>query len=104
MGLKSIDMQMAISRSQDASRMQDQFNRQGQQLQAVLSEQQLQEVRLKRQQVNQYEHVEKRSGNEDGHNNPIKLHESNEHINKMHHEKQVKITHPYIGKHIDFTG
>ena len=41
MGLKSIELQVALPRSQDAGKMQEQMMRQGQQFQETLTEQQL---------------------------------------------------------------
>src|SRR5699024_4591721 len=58
MGFKSVEMQVAIPRTQDASKMQDQLTRQGQQFQEKLSQQQLREDIMKRTQVNEYEDVE----------------------------------------------
>ena len=41
MGLKSIELQVAIPRSQDAGKMQEQMMRKGQQFHETLTEQQL---------------------------------------------------------------
>ena len=98
MGLKSIDMQMAISKTDDASRMQEQFNKQGQRLQEILLQQQLQEDRIKSQQVLRYEHVEKRNIHDNHHIDKKPLFES---ANKRDNEQVVNKAHPYLGKTID---
>ncbi len=98
MGLKSIDMQMAISRIDDASRMQEQFNKQGQRSQEMLLQQQLQKDRIKSQQVLRYEHVEKRNIHDNHHIDKQPLFER---ANKRGDDQVVNRTHPYLGKTID---
>lgn len=52
MSLKSVELQVAIPKMQEASKMQEQMNRQGQQFQEKVAEKQLKEERLKRERVN----------------------------------------------------
>ena len=103
MSLKSIELQVAIPKAQEASKLQEQMNRQGQQFQEKVSEEQLREEQLKRKQINKQEDVEKRGvtdeKNENSHANKIKA-------KKHKHKEQVqleKTQHPYIGKRIDLT-
>lgn len=95
-------MQVAIHRSQDAGKLQEQLNRQGQQFQETLTEKQLKETVLKRQQVNQYDHVEKRDihdDSEEGHQRE----QDGKHNHHKRKKKKQKMQHPYIGNRIDFT-
>src|SRR5699024_8834665 len=85
MGFKSVEMQIAIPRSQDAGKMQDQMMKQGQQFQDTLTEQQIREELLKRKQVNEYEKVEKKK-------------------EKKKIIEFTKIKHPLLIKNVDFRG
>lgn len=103
MSLKSVEMQVAIPKTQEASKMQEQMNRQGQQFQEKIAEEQLKEAQLKRERVNKQEQVEKHivadeKDDEKRRNQKIKVREQNEKV-----EEIEKIQHPYIGKRIDFT-
>ncbi|HLS66511.1 MAG TPA: hypothetical protein VK029_05920 [Pseudogracilibacillus sp.] len=100
MGLKSVEMQVAITRSQDASKMQDQMTRQGQQFQETLTQQQLREDVLKRTQINEHEKVSLRE-NED---------EEKERRERERRKKQLSkdsdkhlTDHPYLGTMIDLS-
>ncbi len=100
MGLKSIEMQVAIPRSQDAGKMQEQMMRQGQQFQETLTEQQLKEEIVKRGKINEYEQVRNNNDSDDEkneQNNPRPQ------KNKKKAEKQ-SIEHPYLGTNIDYSG
>jgi len=102
MSLKSVEMQVAISKSQEASRMQDQMNRQGQQFQATLTEKQLKEEQLKRKQVNKYDNVEKRDVTDENQDKERKK-EEQERQRQKEKKQARKLPHPYIGNKIDFT-
>src|SRR5699024_10963006 len=98
MGFKSVEMQIAIPRSQDAGKMQDQMMKQGQQFQDTLTEQQIREELLKRKQVNEYDNVEKQT---------VKDEEKSRQKSIDKNEKQkeeiieyTKIKHQFLGKKV----
>lgn len=106
MGLKTIDMQVAILRSQDASKVQEQLTRQGQQFQETLTQSQLNEELLKRQKTNRFENVTKREvdSNEE-HEKHNQDHEEKELAQKpQQRNEQERINHPYLGRQIDWSG
>lgn len=106
MGLKSIELQVAIPRSQDAGKMQEQLSRQGQQFQETLTEQQLREAVLKRHKTNRQEKTMKREVDED--QEQANQQEQNEQANKENQEKQERLKqqmrHPYLGRQVDWSG
>lgn len=100
MGLKSIDMQVAITRSQDASKMQDQMMRQGQQFQDTLTSLQLREEVLKRTQVNEHEkvmHYDQDEENKRGSEQEARKKREQE------NQKKQQMSHPYLGTKIDYS-
>lgn len=99
MGFKSVEMQVAIPRTQDASKMQDQLTRQGQQFQEKLSQQQLREDIMKRTQVNEYEDVENKIVDDE---DKEEQSHGEERKRKEETEKE-QANHPYLGKNIDFS-
>lgn len=104
MGFKSIELQVAIPRSQDAGKMQEQMMKQGQQFQETLTEQQLREEVLKRKQVNQYDAVEKQVIKDEEKRKQQQEKERNEQNEKEEKEQKKEINHPYLGKNVDFSG
>src|SRR5699024_5847404 len=105
MGLKSIEMQVAIPRSQDAGKMQEQLSRQGQQFQETLTEQQLREEIIKRHKTNRQEKVLKREVDEDEDRaNEQEHQERNEDNEEKQHRLKQKMRHPYLGRQIDWSG
>lgn len=100
MGFKSVERQVAIPRTQDASKMQDQLTRQGQQFQEKLSQQQLREDIMKRTQVNEHEDVENKivdKKDKDGQGQ-----EEAERKRKEQETEKLLANHPYLGKNIDY--
>lgn len=103
MGFKSIELQVAIPRSQDAGRMQDQMMRQGQQFQETLTQQKLREEVINRTKVNEYDDVRKKNiTDEDEKNKREKEMKKNKKNDKG--EENETTNHPYLGKKIDFSG
>src|SRR5699024_5677037 len=100
MGFKSVEMQVAIPRTQDASKMQDQLTRQGQQFQEKLTQQQLREDIMKRTQVNEYEDVEKKTVDDE---EKERQHQEEERKRKEQEAEKAQANHPYLGKNIDFS-
>ncbi|HLR72132.1 MAG TPA: hypothetical protein VK085_11980 [Pseudogracilibacillus sp.] len=100
MGLKSIELQVAIPRSQDAGKMQEQLMRQGQQFQETLTQQELKEEVLNRGKINEYEHVQHNNEKEDS-----KDQQQGDKRNKSDKKRKSErtINHPYLGNTIDFS-
>ncbi|RFA37734.1 hypothetical protein CAI16_01130 [Virgibacillus dokdonensis] len=97
MGWKSIELQVAIPRSLDASKMQQQLLHQSQLYQASLSQQQLMEAQRKRKQVHRTHQSDSVKG--DQHTTSMKERKANK------KEQQVSINeHPYLGTEIDVNG
>lgn len=100
MGFKSVELQVAIPRTQDASKMQDQLTRQGQQFQEKLSQQQLREDIMKRTQVNEYEDVENKIIDDE---DKEEQRQEDERKRKEQEAEKAQANHPYLGKNIDFS-
>ena len=100
MGYKSIDMQIAIPRSQDASRIQNQLMRQGQQFQETLTEKEIKQAKLNQAKVNEYEEVQ---WNDTGENEQQgKRQREKKTLESEREKKFTELSHPYLGNHIDF--
>lgn len=94
MGLKSIEMQVALPRTQDVGKIQEQMDRQGQLLQGALLQSQLEKEKIKRTQIQQSEK-----------SSPTKnKKESDKGQQKQKSPNKVRSDHPYLGKRIDFNG
>src|SRR5699024_441717 len=100
MGLKSIEMQVAIPRSQDAGKMQEHMERQGQQVQQTLTEEELKAEAAKRNKVNEYENVQISNDKEEKEEEQ----EKREMKAKKKKKNKESIDHPYLGNQIDFSG
>lgn len=100
MGFKSVELQVAIPRTQDAGKMQDQLTRQGQQFQEKLSQQQLREDIMKRTQVNEYEEVENKIIDDE---DKEEQHQEDERKRKEQETEKAQANHPYLGKNIDYS-
>lgn len=102
MGWKSVDLQVAIPRTLDASNLQDQMSKQHQRFQDSLAQHQLKEQLNKRKQVNEYEQIEQRVNEKDKHS------ANNNYLNKKepperNTEEQEHLEHPYLGNRFDLT-
>lgn len=102
MGFKSVELQIAIPRSQDAGKMQEQMMKQGQQFQETLTNNNLREALLKRKQVNEYDAVEKQTvKKEDAHH---QLQDEHQGVGNEKSAELMEPDHPYLGNHVDFSG
>lgn len=101
MGLKSIEMQVAIPRSQDAGKMQEQLSRQGQQFQETLTEQQLRDEIIRRTKTNRQEKALKREVDDEdqeaGQQNKDEQKEKDK-------QAEQDMRHPFLGRQIDWSG
>jgi hypothetical protein len=103
MSLKAIEMQIALPRTQDAGKIQEQLQQRGQHLQEHAAQSVTKEDELKRKTViknnqKQEAHLKKDDGS------------SNQNQEQSRHNKQKNIDshiqqhHPYKGKVIDYSG
>jgi hypothetical protein len=100
---KSVELQVALPRVQDAGKEQDLMSKQNQRFQETLNQTQLQEQIRQRNQVNKFEKLkgmDLKDEEKDGQQNPT---HKNEH--EMNQEElEEKLQHPYLGSNIDFSG
>lgn len=95
MSWKSIEMQVALPRVQDAGKIQDQMDKQGQHLQESLAQLQVKKQELKSKKVNELDHTYKVDPNNK------RKHESKD--DKEDNQEQ-KSEHPFLGSKIDYNG
>lgn len=104
MSLKSIELQVAIPRTHDAGRMQEQMTKQSQQFQDTLTKQQLREELIKRGKVNEYEQVKNLHVKDEEKDNERENPDEQKKRKQEEEKKQSQLEHPYLGKKIDFSG
>ncbi len=102
MSLKSIELQVAIPRTHDAGKMQDQMTKQSQQFQDTLTKQQLQEELLRRGKVNEYDAVTQQNVSDEEKQQQQEDREKKERQSKD--KEKLQVNHPYLGKKIDRSG
>ncbi|MBP1949151.1 hypothetical protein J2Z82_002088 [Virgibacillus litoralis] len=102
MSWKSIEMQVALPRTQDAGKLQEQMLKQNQHFQESLAQSQLKEIEQKRKRVQEFESI-----------NDVKIKDEEEHGAFNSEEQKTGseydpndefAEHPYLGKKIDFSG
>ncbi|QTM99437.1 hypothetical protein ERJ70_09050 [Sediminibacillus dalangtanensis] len=101
MSWKSVEMQVALPRVQDAAKMQEQLQQRGQQTQELLAAAQQNLEEVKRKQVNHSVHKA------DVHNKEKKEKQFNakdSQQKKKADEEKTDNNHPYLGRKIDFSG
>jgi hypothetical protein len=102
MSLKAIEMQIALPRMQDASKLQEQIQQRGQQQNDVAANSVTKEVEKNRISVNKQEQKEKaRLKEQEREKNG---HQQGEKNRKMKESQPVKEVHPYKGNFFDFSG
>lgn len=103
MSWKSIELQVALPRVQDAGKKQDLMSKQNQRFQESLTQSQLQEEIQKRKQVNKFEELRKSNLTDQEKDSEKNLQE----LKKLKKKKEVsdeELKHPYLGSNIDFNG
>lgn len=102
LSLKSIELQVALPRSQDAGKIQEELSKQNQRFQESLTGAQLKQEELRRKRVNEFEEVSKAriKKEEEAAKGSIEENKDKEDLNN---EEQV-LDHPYLGSNIDFSG
>lgn len=101
MSWKSIEMQVAIPRTQDAGKHQDQMSKQSQRFQESLAQSQLKQQLLERKRVTEFERTKGMK---------ITKENNDESNNSSDHEEQQEpaseeetIDHPFLGTKVDLT-
>lgn len=101
---KSVELQVALPRTQDAGKQQDLMSKQGQRFQETLSQSQLQQEIRKRKQVQKFNKTDKSKINDESERSKAELlKDHNEQEDEQ--EDQAKDTeHPYLGGRFDYSG
>lgn len=102
MSWKSIEMQVALPRVQDAGKIQEQMQKQGQHYGDSLTQSQLKQEELKRKRVSESEDIQDlklKKDTEDDSNN-----QSEEQSGDSIQTQEEKINHPYLGNRLDLNG
>ena len=100
---KSIELQVALPRVQDAGKEQDLMSKQNQRFQETLSQSQLQEEIQKRKQVNKFDPLKKTDLTEQEKEEEERKQENNKQKQKSENTEE-ELKHPYLGSNIDFSG
>lgn len=101
MSWKSIELQVALPRTQEAGKFQDQLSKQNQRFQESLAQSQLRQQELERNRTNRFEkttHKKVTDEEETDENNPQDHNEAEE-----KQERKEKLVHPYLGRQVDIT-
>ena len=103
MSWKSIEMQVALPRTQDAGKLQDNMTKQGQQFQSELTQQQLEKDKVQQKRVNEFEDVEnlKTDVNQDKEDSTSNQSEQGDGQEETVEEQSIE--HPYLGSRIDYS-
>ncbi|MBA2174084.1 hypothetical protein H0266_04125 [Halobacillus locisalis] len=98
MSWKSVEMQVALPRVQDAGKLQEQIAQRNPTLQHFVSQKQEQLDRKKRVSVMNSENVEDALVNDEGPSQTPSLSEKGANV------KEETIDHPFLGKRVDYSG
>lgn len=102
MSWKSIEMQVALPRVQDAGKVQEQIMKQSQHFQESLAQSQIKLEEEKKKRVNTFENVQAKRIAKEGKGMPPPDHRLND---ESQRETSGKcLAHPYLGRHFDFNG
>ncbi|ENH98211.1 hypothetical protein J416_00659 [Gracilibacillus halophilus YIM-C55.5] len=99
MSWKSVEMQIALPRTQDAGKMQDLMQQQGRVMQNQLAQTIASEEIKRRKQVNQSDANEKANNDQEESETPAPLPT----IKHQQKQQQEATKHPYLGKRFDFS-
>ncbi|MBU9714526.1 hypothetical protein [Evansella tamaricis] len=101
-GLKSVELQVALPRTQTAGKIQDQLQQRGQVSQNQMTQTETEKLERQRKQVNESEKIGKKRLNNDGEEHEHKGKE-NPHQKRKSSKKAEDLEgkHPYKGNHVD---
>ncbi|WP_099158123.1 hypothetical protein [Virgibacillus ndiopensis] len=100
MSWKSIEMQVALPRTKDAGKLQEQMLKQGQHIQESIADSQLKQAEQKRKRVNEFEKINDVIIKRERDNSS----QSSKDQQQENESDEEKLEHPYLGKKIDFSG
>lgn len=106
MSWKSVELQVALPRTQDAGQLQDQLSKQHQRFQETLAQHQLRDEMIKRRQVREFEEAIGKKVMPDDDNDQEQMAKDEDVDEERPGKKESPedtVTHPYLGQHIDFT-
>lgn len=97
---KSVELQVALPRTQDAGKHQDQQSKQGQRFQESLMQSQIKQQEWQRKRINKFEQVRKKKvrGDDQNHDGIYECNDSE----VGDHEENFELEHPFLGQKIDF--
>lgn len=102
MSWRAVEMQIALPRTQDAGKIQEQIQQRGQFMQDVIANQQLAQDEMKRKTVNDLKQKAMLSNKrEEKHQTALETENGNTSNKTI---ESHAIAHPYLGKQIDFNG
>lgn len=102
MSWKSVEMQVALPRTQDAGKLQEQMSKQNDRFQESLAQSQLREQQLKRKRVNEFEKIKDKKLMDDNEDSKGSNEQGKEKNDDKHTEQDLN--HPFLGNKIDFSG
>jgi|SRR5690625_125505 len=101
MGWKSIELQVALPRTQEAGRYQDQLSKQNQRFQESLAQSQLRQQELQRKRTNRFEKTLHKKVTDEEQTNKNDDRETKKKNDKR--DSKEKLLHPYLGRQVDIT-
>ncbi|WP_017753783.1 hypothetical protein [Calidifontibacillus oryziterrae] len=104
MGLRLVEMQVALPRTQDVGKMQEQMQQKGQHLQEHLASMQNKEDEIKSKQVYKKDEPTKNQLQKDGQGSNKEELPQRRHKNTSNTNQNEKLHHPYKGNLIDIEG
>lgn len=101
---KSVEMQVALPRTQEAGKLQDELSRHNQRFQESLAAQQLKQEDIKRQQVNDLQESAKAEIKDEQKEESESSFSKKQLKSTEKKEKVEPVEHPYLGNQIDYSG
>lgn len=96
---KAVELQVALPRTQEAGKFQEQLSKQNQRFQESLAQSQLRQQELQKKRTNRFEKTRYKKVNDDEESsNPLDKREQSK-KNKENLEETIK--HPYLGRQVD---
>lgn len=104
MSFRAIELQVALPRSQDVGKIQDQLQQRGQVSQDQLAHDQKKLDELRKHQVSKFEESEESKLERERQEQKQRERAMQQHKKKQKKAEVVQETHPYKGKFVDFSG
>jgi len=101
---KSVELQVALPRTQDAGKLQEQLSRQNQRYQESLAANQLKQAEIKKQQVNDLKESNKAEIKDEHREEKDEPSEHNQNQKNENQKSKEALNHPFLGSKIDYSG